>query len=807
MDISLNRLRTLRPCRPARALGALAILTALVAPWIMVVPAFAATGSLSIAPLTWDTVGLDSNSPASGPYVFPSGARVCNTGTATLTGVATSYAWTTANPYIGLQGASTHTLADLAPGACDDDYYSVTITQNASAYDTTRGYTISASATGAATVSTPTPRQLYVEHLVSQNRNAVTSITGPGVVTEGGTYSFTLHAFTATNGYEELETFLTFPGTIFRVQSVAVTYAVGGTNDRPWADACGWDSDPTSATYASCIGPVAFNNGNVGGDPIAMTYTVSIVGTGSATLTGMVMDHSGSSFHYNSDESSEILAVTAIPAPPQAPAVDLAPSPLAFPAQASGTTSEPRTVTVTNTGTAPLVFGPGAATLAGADAGDFTLTADTCSSTSVAPGASCTLTYTFAPAATGSRSATLSLADNAADAPQTVTLEGTGAAPAVDLAPSPLAFPAQASGTTSEPRTVTVTNTGTAPLVFGPGAATLAGADAGDFTLTADTCSSSSIAPGASCTLTYTFAPAATGSRSATLSLADNAADAPQTVTLEGTGEAPIPPPPPTPVPTQLPAPPVATPKTSTGTGTTPQSVAVPVPAGTALTLLAIGAPVTLVPVPGQGVYTVDTAAGTLAFTPALGFTGVATPVGYRLTDAYGQSATSTYTPTVLPPAPPSPTPKTSSGDPGIPQPTVLPVPTGGTITLLVNGIPTSTVTVPGQGTYSIDPLGTITFTPVTSFTGTAMTVDYQVTDAYGQQARSTLTASVLGLTFERLPGALRPGAPTAGMLPVTGADIVSNFALALCLLTAGALLLAGEKAMRARRGSRSPGK
>ncbi|WP_426243191.1 Ig-like domain-containing protein [Nocardioides sp. LHG3406-4] len=60
------------------------------------------------------------------------------------------------------------------------------------------------------------------------------------------------------------------------------------------------------------------------------------------------------------------------------------------------------------------------------------------------------------------------------------------------------------------------------------------------------------------------------------------------------------------------------------------------------------GNPVNRVEVPDEGVYTV--ADGRLVFTPATGFTGIATPVTYRIADANGTTTTSTYTPTVLKP-------------------------------------------------------------------------------------------------------------------------------------------------------------
>ncbi len=39
----------------------------------------AQAAGITVTPITWDVVGLDSNAPATGPDVFPVGARVCNT--------------------------------------------------------------------------------------------------------------------------------------------------------------------------------------------------------------------------------------------------------------------------------------------------------------------------------------------------------------------------------------------------------------------------------------------------------------------------------------------------------------------------------------------------------------------------------------------------------------------------------------------------------------------------------------------------------------------------------------------------------
>ena len=47
------------------------------------VPA-AAAASLTIEPITWNVIGLDSNDVTSGPNQFLVGARICNTGAAVI---------------------------------------------------------------------------------------------------------------------------------------------------------------------------------------------------------------------------------------------------------------------------------------------------------------------------------------------------------------------------------------------------------------------------------------------------------------------------------------------------------------------------------------------------------------------------------------------------------------------------------------------------------------------------------------------------------------------------------------------------
>ncbi|HEY5514994.1 MAG TPA: hypothetical protein VIK12_02145, partial [Pengzhenrongella sp.] len=190
-----------------------------------------------------------------------------------------------------------------------------------------------------------------------------------------------------------------------------------------------------------------------------------------------------------------------------------------------------------------------------------------------------------------------------------------------------------------------------------------------------------------------------------------------------------------TPTVTAPPAP-TAPDDTTSGVGTTPQSTTFPIPTGGSITLLdADGNPTLTVTVPGEGTYTLDPATGEVTFEPVLGFHGPATPVDYRVTDVYAQTDDGTYAPDVVLPAPPATPDLTSTGPVVTPQQTIVPVPTGGSITLLdAHGDATASITVPDVGTYTLDPAtGTIVFTPVFGFSGSAPDVDYRVTDAYGQ--------------------------------------------------------------------------
>ena len=158
---------------------------------------------------------------------------------------------------------------------------------------------------------------------------------------------------------------------------------------------------------------------------------------------------------------------------------------------------------------------------------------NTCGSSLAGNGASCTISVKFNPTTVGALTGTLKVSDGAAGSPHTVSLTGTGTAPApiVKLSPTTLDFGDQVFGIKSSPKTVTLTNTGSANLAIS--ATTIGGTD---FAQTNDCAKTLSV--GANCTLTVTFKPTKTGTLAGSIDVVDNAAGTPHRVSLKGNGVA-----------------------------------------------------------------------------------------------------------------------------------------------------------------------------------------------------------------------------------------------------------------------------
>jgi hypothetical protein len=170
-------------------------------------------------------------------------------------------------------------------------------------------------------------------------------------------------------------------------------------------------------------------------DPNANNNTVTI--TFNATTARYVRANITANTGWSAGQLSDFEVFPAVGGSPTA-TLSVAPASLTFASQALNTTSSAQTVTVKNTGTATATLSVIAAS------GDFSETS-TCG-TSITAGASCTVSVSFTPVASGTRTGSLTIASNASNSPATVALTGTGAGTvSTNLA---LNQPASASGYT-----------------------------------------------------------------------------------------------------------------------------------------------------------------------------------------------------------------------------------------------------------------------------------------------------------------------------------------------------------------------
>ena len=220
-----------------------------------------------------------------------------------------------------------------------------------------------------------------------------------------------------------------------------------------------------------------------------------------------------------------IVIAGAVPAAPT-----LAPNLIFFREQMVGTTSTATTVTLRNPTPNLLSISSIVST------GDFAIAAPAVGQTNACmsillPNSSCVISVTFTPAATGTRSGTLTVSDDGPGGPRQVSFTGIGqgAPTPLTFSPASLTFGSQAVSTTSAEQTATVTNTGLAAVSFG------SFATAGDFSLAGSTCGAT-LAGGASCVVRVTFTPTVYGTRRGALSIATDPATDPATLPLTGSG-------------------------------------------------------------------------------------------------------------------------------------------------------------------------------------------------------------------------------------------------------------------------------
>jgi hypothetical protein len=258
---------------------------------------------------------------------------------------------------------------------------------------------------------------------------------------------------------------------------------------------------------------------------VTVRFTPAGPGARSATL----------SLASNASNGGASVALSGTGTASAAPAVSLSASAVAFGSVSVGASTAARTVTLTDSGTAPLAI---QAIQAG---GAFTQTND-CPA-SLAAGASCTIGVVFTPAAAGAAAGTLSVTSDASGSPHAVALSGTGVLTTTAAlqwsAAGPVDFGSTSVQAESATQALTLSNTGTGTADLGQ--LVLGGANAADFRIdAASTCTPGlAIAAGGSCRLVLGFVPAAAGARAATVAVTSADASVPAALALTGTGTAP----------------------------------------------------------------------------------------------------------------------------------------------------------------------------------------------------------------------------------------------------------------------------
>jgi hypothetical protein len=297
-------------------------------------------------------------------------------------------------------------------------------------------------------------------------------------------------------------------GTTSAAQVVTITNNGSGTvnvtgvtsdnaTEFPLTNNCG-----SLAPAASCTVNVSFKPAATG----TRTATITVTSTGAGSPQAISVSGTGT---------------------PAAAAGQLSfQSSVSFGSQTVGTTSAANNVTVTNTGGTAVAI----SSIASSAPAEFGVSAPGC--TTLNPGANCTIAITFTPAATGARSATVTVTSNGLGSPQAIAVNGTGApnATAGQLSlPQSVSFGSQNVGTSSAASVIPVTNTGgTAVAVSG-----VTSSNPAEFAVTT-TCAN--VAPGAQCTISVTFSPTATGARNASITVTSNGTGSPQAIAASGTG-------------------------------------------------------------------------------------------------------------------------------------------------------------------------------------------------------------------------------------------------------------------------------
>jgi len=338
------------------------------------------------------------------------------------------------------------------------------------------------------------------------------------VVDDGGTQTVQLTGTGTARPTDDLApASLSFPATVVGVSSTEQKVTLTNSGANPL----------TSIAVATAAGSSFQVKDN--------TCTTQLIGPNSCTI-GVVFIPTAVGPQSGTLTISDILRTQTIPllgTGLKPPAFTVTPPSLTFSGGQTGVASAPQTLTVTNSGGAPMANVGFAIT--GAAASAFAVTPNPCAA-ELDPNSSCTAQVTFTPPASGPISANLVVSTStpgSGNTPinQTVPLNGGGADAGTLLAqPGQVNFPVTGVGQTSSAIAVTLTNQSASKAFNNFAVTPSAGFQAGS-----SGCPGS-LAAGGACTIPLTFAPTAAGPLTGTLTITSADLAAPILVPLSGTG-------------------------------------------------------------------------------------------------------------------------------------------------------------------------------------------------------------------------------------------------------------------------------
>jgi hypothetical protein len=515
--------------------------------------------TLSTTNLAFGSQGIGSNSAAQPVVLTNAGSAVLSISSIAITGAnANQYSQTNNCPASLNSGSSCTINVTFSPTVVGTMTANLSITDNAAGSPqlvSLLGTSVSASVTlspsaltfGSQTVGTTSPSQAVTLTNMGTTALSITSITASTNFGQTNTCGTTVAAGAACT------ITVTFTPTITGTLSGTISIADNITGSPQSVSLTGTG---TSAPGVS-VSPTSLSYGNQGVDTTSAVKTVTLSNTGSGPLTITSVATTGNYSQTNNCGTSVNAGASCTISVSFTPVIA---------GTNSGTvvvndnaTGSPQTATLTGTGTTPTVlFAPTSVNFGNQNVGTkstakgikltnntgavltFTQVAvsagfsqtNSCG-TSIAKGASCTISVSFSPTLSGLATGTLSITDSATVSPQTVPLIGTGIAPTAVLSPTSITFANQLLNTVSPTSVVTLTNQGTASLTVT--SVTLTGANVGDYSQT-NTCGT--VPAGGSCQINVVFRPTVLGTRTATINVADNASGSPQTAALSGTGIA-----------------------------------------------------------------------------------------------------------------------------------------------------------------------------------------------------------------------------------------------------------------------------